>query len=160
MLLSAKAVGGTTTTPTGLAAIVVMALIAVTGVTIAVMTACLAEMIVAKDVVADVLLLGGRGRGRGRRRTTPWVDVMCQICNKEGHPTRDCWWRFQDDDDTDDKEAHVASYGVDTNWYQDSGATHHITGELNNLSVRDKYRGNDRVNTAGGNGMVISHVGH
>jgi hypothetical protein len=26
---------------------------------------------------------------------------------------------------------------VDTNWYQDSGATHHITGELNNLSMRD-----------------------
>ncbi|XP_071679967.1 uncharacterized protein [Lolium perenne] len=76
------------------------------------------------------------------------------------HAAKDCWWRFQeDDDDSDDKEAHVASYGVDTNWYQDTGATHHITGELNNMTVRDKYRGNDRVNTAGGQGMSISHVG-
>ncbi|KAK1686750.1 hypothetical protein QYE76_047598 [Lolium multiflorum] len=88
---------------------------------------------------------GGRGRGRGRRRTTPWVDVTCQICDKEGHPAKDCWWRFQDEDDADDKEAHAASYGVDTNWYQDSGATHHITGELQNMTVRDKYRGNDKI---------------
>jgi hypothetical protein len=51
-------------------------------------------------------------------------------------------------------------YGVDTNWYQDSGATHHITSKLNNMTVRDKYRGTDRVNTAGGHGMPISHVGH
>jgi hypothetical protein len=28
------------------------------------------------------------------------------------------------------------------------------------MTVRDKYRGNDRVNTAGGHGMIISHVGH
>lgn len=27
---------------------------------------------------------GGRGRGRGRRRTFPWVDATCQICNKAG----------------------------------------------------------------------------
>jgi hypothetical protein len=87
--------------------------------------------------------------------------VTCQICNKEGHAAKDCWWHFQDDDDdSDDKEVHAASYGVDTNWYQDSGATHHITGELNNMTVCDKYRGNDRVNTAGGHGMLISHVGH
>ncbi|KAK1642875.1 hypothetical protein QYE76_060680 [Lolium multiflorum] len=128
MPLSAKAVGGATTTIIGLAATVVMALIAVIpGVTIAVMTARLAMT----DVVADVVLLG--------------VAVAEDV---------------DDDDDTDDKEAHVASYGVDTNWYQDSGATHHITGELNNLTVRDKFRGNDRVNTAGGHAQEDSGAGH
>ncbi|KAK1620332.1 hypothetical protein QYE76_025849 [Lolium multiflorum] len=95
---------------------------------------------------------GGRGRGRGRKRTTPWVDVTCQICGREGHPAKDCWYRFTDDDTEsyEEKEAHVASYGVDTNWYSDTGATHHITGELNNLTMRDSYHGNDRVNTANG----------
>jgi hypothetical protein len=29
-------------------------------------------------------------------------------------------------------------YGVDTNWYVDSGATDHITRELEKLSIRDK----------------------
>ena len=63
------------------------------------------------------------------------------------------------DGDHDDKRAHAA-YGIDTNWYMDSGATHHLTGDLNNLSVQDKYKGRDRVNTADGNGMHISHIGH
>jgi hypothetical protein len=53
-----------------------------------------------------------------------------------------------------------AAYGVDTNWYSDTGATHHITGELHNLTMRDTYRGNDRVNTSSGQGMSISHVGN
>jgi hypothetical protein len=30
------------------------------------------------------------------------------------------------------------------------GTTHHITSEFNNLSVRDAYRGHEKVNTAGG----------
>ncbi|KAK1669917.1 hypothetical protein QYE76_058076 [Lolium multiflorum] len=92
---------------------------------------------------------GGRGRGRGRRRTTPWADVTCQICNKEGHYAKDCWSRYSNHDDYGEKEVHAA-YGVDTNWYQDSGATHHITGELNNLTLRDAYKGHDTVNTANG----------
>jgi hypothetical protein len=32
---------------------------------------------------------------------------------------------------------------VDTNWYIDSGATDHITGELEKLTVRDQYMGGD-----------------
>jgi hypothetical protein len=42
----------------------------------------------------------------------------------------------------------------------DSGATDHVTGELEKLSVRDKYVGGDQVHTASGVGMRINHVGH
>jgi hypothetical protein len=52
------------------------------------------------------------------------------------------------------------AYGLDTNWYQDSGATHHITSKLNNLTFGDTYKGYDKVNTSKGQGMCISHVGH
>jgi hypothetical protein len=37
--------------------------------------------------------------------------------------------------------------------------THHITGELNNLTMRDAYKGYDKVNTSNGQGMTISHIG-
>lgn len=30
----------------------------------------------------------------------------------------------------------VTSYGVDMNWYMDSSATDHVTGELEKLTVR------------------------
>jgi hypothetical protein len=34
--------------------------------------------------------------------------------------------------------AAYGSYGVDTKWYTDSGATDHITGELEKLHVRER----------------------
>jgi hypothetical protein len=40
-----------------------------------------------------------------------------------------------------------------------SGATDHITGELEKLSVRNKYRGGDQIHMASGSGMSISYVG-
>jgi hypothetical protein len=42
----------------------------------------------------------------------------------------------------------------------DSGATDHITNELEKLSFCDKYHGNDQIHAANGQGMEISHVGH
>jgi hypothetical protein len=93
------------------------------------------------------------------------VDVTCQICTIHGHRASDCWWRFKKDDSDDDdsgrgkKGAHAASYGVDSNWYSDTGATDHITSELNKLNTSEKYKGRDCVHTADGNGMAISHVG-
>jgi hypothetical protein len=35
-----------------------------------------------------------------------------------------------------------------------------VTGELEKLSVRDRYNGSDQVHTANGTGMQISNVGH
>ena len=51
------------------------------------------------------------------------------------------------------------SYGVDTNWYADTGGTNHITGELDKMTIRDKYRGHDQVHIASGSGMKNTHVG-
>lgn len=48
---------------------------------------------------------------------------------------------------------------MDTNWYTDTGASHHITGDLEKLSIRNKYTGNDHIHTASGAGMDISYIG-
>ena len=42
----------------------------------------------------------------------------------------------------------------------DTGATDHITGELEKLTIRDKYSGNEQVHAANGTGMDIGYVGH
>jgi hypothetical protein len=54
----------------------------------------------------------------------------------------------------------TASYGVDTNWYADSIATEHVTGDLDKLVVKDTYHGGDQIYIASGLGMRIKHIGH
>jgi hypothetical protein len=34
--------------------------------------------------------------------------------------------------------SYGSSYGVDTNWYTDTGATGHITSEVDKLSTKEK----------------------
>ncbi|WVZ95434.1 LOW QUALITY PROTEIN: hypothetical protein U9M48_041200 [Paspalum notatum var. saurae] len=57
------------------------------------------------------------------------------------------------------KPAATHAYNIDNNWYTDSGATDHITGDLEKLAFRDKYNGGDHIHAANGSGMTISHVG-
>jgi histone deacetylase 1/2 len=89
--------------------------------------------------------------------------VTCQICGKQGHSAYRCWHRYSEDDGEEEEEergANAASYGVDTNWYSDTGATDHITSELDKLTMKEKYHGRDKINAANGAGMNISHIGH
>jgi hypothetical protein len=109
---------------------------------------------------------GGRGRGRGRGQGPPprYNDnIVCQICKKDGHAASTCWWRYEESNNNNngggEREVNAA-YGVDTNWYGDSGATDHITGNLEKLMIRDQYHGKDKIHTTNGEGMHISHIGH
>ncbi|XP_021313466.1 uncharacterized protein LOC110434092 isoform X1 [Sorghum bicolor] len=96
---------------------------------------------------------GGRaGGGRGR-----FAGVQCQVCGLIGHAAARCYNRYDSNYDgtAPPKSASAAtttSYGIDTNWYVDSGATDHITGDLEKLTVRDKYQGGDQVHAANGSG--------
>jgi hypothetical protein len=111
---------------------------------------------------------GGRGHGCGRGRggdpPRHRDNIMCQICKKEGHSAYTCWWRYADNDNDDeyynDEKEVNAAYGVDTNWYTDTGATDHIIGNLEKLMIRDRYHGKVKIHTANGEGMNISHIGH
>jgi len=90
------------------------------------------------------------------------VQVRCQVCLKPNHTAKECWHRF--DEDYVPKERFVAaaapSYGVDTNWYTDSGSTDHITSNLGQLHAKEKYSGSEQIHTANGVGMGIKHIGH
>nr|CAD40946.1 OSJNBa0027G07.12 [Oryza sativa Japonica Group] len=84
-----------------------------------------------------------RGRGQQQQRTDP--RPICQVCYKRGHVAAECWHRFDENYVPDDRHvaaaAQASSYAIDTNWYIDSGATNHITSELDKLAVREKYKG-------------------
>jgi hypothetical protein len=116
------------------------------------------------------------GYGGGRNQRT------CQLCGRDGHLASKCHRRFQrsflgignDGKDTRNNARQAAmadrpspsgqqgqtqSYSVDPSWYMDTGATDHLTSELNKLHTRDTYHGSDKVHTANGAGMHISHIG-
>jgi hypothetical protein len=90
---------------------------------------------------------GGRGNfshgGRGSGSTSR---PRCQVCYKVDHTTKHCWHRFEEDYEPEEKHVAAAiggAYNVDTNWYTDTGATDHITSELEKIAVREKYHGAD-----------------
>lgn len=102
------------------------------------------------------------GRGGCRNSSTP--RPICQVCFfKDGHTADRCWYRIKEDYVPEDKHpanAAFNSYHVDTNWYTDTGATDHVTGELEKLALREKYNGTEQIHTANGAGMNISHIDH
>lgn len=44
-------------------------------------------------------------------------------------------------------------------WLLDSGATHHLTSDLNNLALHQPYNGGEAVSIADGSGLQITHTG-
>jgi hypothetical protein len=114
----------------------------------------------------------GRGRGRSRgasrggsnsNRNTSSINTrpQCQACLKIGHTVATCWYRFDEEYVPEQRitTAATTSYSVDNSWYTDSGATDHITGELDKLTMHDAYNGTDQIHVPNGAGMEISHVG-
>lgn len=88
----------------------------------------------------------GRGRSRGgapprsngNRRGSSYSRTPCQICGKEGHTAVRCWYRMDDSYNEDPPSAALAStsYKVDSDWYTDTGATDHITSDLDRCPSR------------------------
>lgn len=108
---------------------------------------------------------GGRGRGSFNNNSSSGKQkVQCQICKKVGvHTASECWHRFDENFVPEDKSVNIANYGeygVDSNWYTDTGASDHVTGEMDKMVIRDRYHGGDQVHTANGAGMDIKHIGH
>jgi histone deacetylase 1/2 len=99
--------------------------------------------------------------------------LPCQLCGLDGHLASRCHRRFKLDflgigNNGKGNECQVSmattpgytpSYPVDVPWYMDSGATDHLTSEMNKLNARESYQGTDKVHTANGAGMHISHIG-
>jgi histone deacetylase 1/2 len=100
---------------------------------------------------------GGRGNKGNNNNDMP----VCQVCLKGGHTVDWCWHCFEENyvPEVNNALAAMSSYNIDTNWYTNTGATDHITGELERLAVRDKYSAVDQIHTASGAGMCISHIG-
>lgn len=97
----------------------------------------------------------------------------CQLCGQQGHSARRCNQLNNTSRSNNSvtgqqspftpwqPRANVAMAPQYTanNWLLDSGATHHITSDLANLSLHQPYAGNEEVLIGDGSGLAISHTG-
>lgn len=67
-----------------------------------------------------------------------------QACLSQNHPTTNY---------------SSSSHGSKKGWLVDSCASHHVTYNLNNLSLHSNYHGPDTVTIGNGQGLSITHIG-
>jgi hypothetical protein len=89
--------------------------------------------------------------------------VVCQYCNKRGHTARTCYHIKGFPKKNGPKpRANLANHQANhpnTNWIMDTGASHHITQDLQQLSLANSYPGADQVIVGDGTGLTITHTG-
>jgi len=111
------------------------------------------------------------GRGRGTYFSSDSAQSsrpICQFCGKIGHTAPRCYQRpdpalvgplaapYQS------AQAYYSSPNLppEENWYPDTGATHHLTNNLQNLNISsEEYSGQDQIRIGNGTGLSISHSG-
>ncbi|KAH0635920.1 hypothetical protein KY285_035606 [Solanum tuberosum] len=116
---------------------------------------------------------GGHSGGQSNRPR-----VTCQLCDKPGHHVKQCRKllfilsavtstrpngsssNFNRSNDQQPKVNFAAqSTNADPNWLVDSSASHHVTQDLQNLSLHSKYDGSEDVMLGDGKSHKITHTG-
>lgn len=82
----------------------------------------------------------------------------CQYCSYIGHIAKYCPQIMQN------SNTPVANYASAPNtmspsWVFDTGASHHVTTNLNNMHIHSEYDGPEEVHIGDGTGLQISHIG-
>uniref|UniRef100_A0A2N9H369 CCHC-type domain-containing protein n=1 Tax=Fagus sylvatica TaxID=28930 RepID=A0A2N9H369_FAGSY len=91
---------------------------------------------------------------------------QCQICGKLGHQALDCYHRMDFAYQGRHPPAKLAAMASTSNgaqagesWLTDTGATDHLTANMNNLNVHTPYKGTDQVAVGNGQSIPINNIG-
>ncbi|KAK9048876.1 hypothetical protein SSX86_032155 [Deinandra increscens subsp. villosa] len=97
----------------------------------------------------------------------------CQWCQQKGHPLGQCSIfkkehpnisvptrnRVSQGKNTQAYTMNLGHGSTKTNWLFDSGASHHVTSDLNNLSLHAPYDGTEELVIGDGSCLKITHIG-
>ncbi|XP_012843406.1 PREDICTED: uncharacterized protein LOC105963544 isoform X2 [Erythranthe guttata] len=83
------------------------------------------------------------------------IQTLCQYCDKRGHDAKRCFKLFPHLRHNHPSANHTTVASPQNNqWILDSGASHHVTSQLSNLSVHQPYGGPDDVHIGDGSGFT------
>ena len=87
--------------------------------------------------------------------------VVCQFCDKPGHTAKVCYKLHGYPPKNQPPTAlHTRAMPPGaSDWILDSGASHHITNELDNMHFSQPYTGSDQLLVGDGSGHTISNIG-
>uniref|UniRef100_A0A803PXS9 Integrase catalytic domain-containing protein n=1 Tax=Cannabis sativa TaxID=3483 RepID=A0A803PXS9_CANSA len=115
---------------------------------------------------------GGRSNStnRGGRGNRP----SCQLCGRVGQTTQKCYHRFDitftgpqapgaSTSNSDNPQANLSTTNQNDDpgaaWYLDTGATHHMTPNSQQLENKEDYKGKAKVTVGNGHYIPIMHIG-
>lgn len=111
----------------------------------------------------------GQGNGQGtsnksenpNTNTSKNPNVICQFYGKRGHSARQCYHAKKIMLREHPPTANHTATGTNAspNWLMDSAASHHVTGDLNNLSLHQPYEGPDDIVIGDGTCLNITYIG-
>uniref|UniRef100_A0A2N9HY44 CCHC-type domain-containing protein n=1 Tax=Fagus sylvatica TaxID=28930 RepID=A0A2N9HY44_FAGSY len=91
---------------------------------------------------------------------------QCQICGKLGHQALDCYHRMDFAYQGRHPPAKLAAMASTSNgaqagesWLTDTGATDHLTANMNNLNTHTSYQGTEQVAVGNGQSIPINNIG-
>ena len=119
----------------------------------------------------------GRGRNNGRNgrvrdRNSGRYTPRCQLCGQYRHRVLECRERFnrmfhghQNSPTAQNTQTFPQAYNLNLNtlnvaqdhsqWYPDSGATHHVINDVQSLTNPALYQGTDQLQVGNGSGLII-----
>jgi hypothetical protein len=101
----------------------------------------------------------------GQQSSSPQMkQIVCQFCDKPNHTAKVCYklHGYPSKPRPAGPAAHHARYSphpTAADWIVDSGATHHITNDLDQLHLTTPYNGSDQITIGDGTALPISHTG-